>query len=30
MFLALGFIGALRLRRASVATPINPSALFCV
>ncbi|SPD88858.1 membrane protein of unknown function [Micropruina glycogenica] len=26
VFLALGFIGALRLRRASVATPINPSA----
>ena len=26
VFLALGFIGALRLRRASVVTPINPSA----
>jgi MFS family permease len=26
VFLALGFIGALRLRRASVSTPINPSA----
>ena len=26
VFLALGFIGALRLRQASVSTPINPSA----
>ena len=26
VFLALGFIGALRLRRASVSTPINSSA----